>query len=302
MSSFSLKKNYYTGEESVSSISIPEEKTGTVIGRGGSNIKKIREASGASIFIKDGVALIRGTNAQRTKAKSLIQEILSKETDQVFPDVGYLLLEIDKNSIDTKQSKIRFKEYRGQDANFHSRNRTTYYVEHITARENEKVKGESSENIDDDDDLTSAISKLLVSNGLPSNSKSSQAFNTTDIIRHCLGDISTLVHKSDPSHIETQSFRLNVFFGRQLFYNFGEKEISVSDWCAMNRSKTSTSFQHNAPRIREKIDLINKKYGFNSVDKEIDDSKKFSISIYYDAEENNKRDRRKLKLHWFEEE
>ncbi|CAG8597675.1 8464_t:CDS:2, partial [Ambispora leptoticha] len=60
---------------------------------------------------------------------------------------------------------------------------------------------------------------------------------------------------------------------------------------------------HNAPRIREKIQLIKKKYGFHSRDKKIDSSKKFSISIYYDDKEDGaKRDRRKLKLHWFEKE
>ncbi|CAG8662294.1 9571_t:CDS:2 [Ambispora gerdemannii] len=256
-------------------VSIPEERVGTVIGRSGSNIKKIRQETGAHVFIKDGVALIKGTTSQRAQAKTLIQEIMSKESHQLYPDIGCVLLEIDNEAMDIKQSKIRFREYRGQDANIHSRNRITYYLEHIIAKKKyEKEKGKSSENTDGNVDLTSAIAKLSVSNVFPSGS---QVFNTTDIIRHFLGEISNFVRKSDPSQIETKSVRINIFFGRQLFSNIVDKEISINEWCAMDRSRTSTSFQHNAPRILEKIDLINEKYGFSSIEKETNNSKKLSV-------------------------
>ncbi|CAG8562958.1 6638_t:CDS:2, partial [Ambispora leptoticha] len=199
----------------VSSISVPKEKTGLVIGRGASNLKRIREATGASVFLEDGVALIKGTESERAKAKALIQEILSKEPDKVVPDVGYNLLEFDEELMDIKRSKIRFRKYDGEDANLHSRNHTLYTAEIVVEK-----KGKSS---DEDDDLSSAISKLLLSSGLPSKSKDSnglpsnaQGFNTTKIIRHCLGDICTLVHRSEPSQIETQTVRLNIFFGPAL--------------------------------------------------------------------------------------
>ncbi|CAG8762122.1 6414_t:CDS:1, partial [Ambispora leptoticha] len=190
------------------------------------------QETGASIFIKDGIALIKGTDSQRAQAKSLIQETLNKESHQVYPEIGYVLLEIDNESMeiddDIKQSKIRFREYCGQDSNIHSRNRITYYLDHIVAKKNEK--GKSPEN-DGDFDLTSGIANLSLLNDLSSRS---QAFNTTNIIQHCLDEISTLLHKSDPSQIET---KINIFFGRQLFSNIVDKEISINDWCAMDRSR-----------------------------------------------------------------
>lgn len=58
-------------------MEIPREKVGLVIGRKGRRLKEIQEQTGVQVFIKDNQAHLRGTSAQRQKARKIIEDILN---------------------------------------------------------------------------------------------------------------------------------------------------------------------------------------------------------------------------------
>jgi len=64
-----------TDQEEV--VEIPREKVGLVIGKKGWRLKEIQEQTGVEVFIKDNQAHLRGTSAQRQKAKKIIEDILN---------------------------------------------------------------------------------------------------------------------------------------------------------------------------------------------------------------------------------
>ena len=66
---------------------------GKLVGKGGSKIKELREASGAGIDLSEEgeevVVKIRGTSSQRDKAKELVEALTSasEESKGTFPGV-----------------------------------------------------------------------------------------------------------------------------------------------------------------------------------------------------------------------
>ncbi|CAG8638028.1 19394_t:CDS:2 [Dentiscutata erythropus] len=269
---------------------VPSDKIPFLIGKKGANINKIKEKSGAKIFfIESGsgqhIAKIQGTPSQRSQAKSLIQESLERLT--VIPTIGYVLLEVDELT-DVKEANYRFVEFKGDDANEHSRGLKKYFVERI--QETEKT----SKVNDVMDDLANQLRHGIL---LPS--LKTGDFTTSDKLDECLEVISSKISDADPTFPEGKEIRLNIFFGRQLFTRIDKiKDLNfdVHDWCGFERNqkfRLSTSFQHNAPQIIEKMPIIQKKFGLQEKPEAITGNKG-SITVYYSHNEK----KRKFKLHW----
>ena len=66
-------------------VEIPREKVGLVIGRKGRRLKEIQEQTGVQVFIKDNQAHLRGTSAQRQKARKIIEDILNPVSTENCP-------------------------------------------------------------------------------------------------------------------------------------------------------------------------------------------------------------------------
>ncbi|CAG8690146.1 6179_t:CDS:2 [Cetraspora pellucida] len=231
------------------------------------------------------IAKVQGTSLQRGQAKSLIQESLERLT--VIPTIGYVLLEID-DLTDVKEANYRFIEFKEDDCNEHSRSLKKYYVERI--QETEKVPKVT----DVMDDLANQLRHGLL---LPS--LKTGDFTTSDKLDECLEVISSKLSDVDPTYPEGKEIRLNVFFGRQLFTRINkikDQNFDIHDWCGFERNnkfRLSTSFQHDAPQIIEKMSIIQKKFRLQSKPETIIGNKG-SITVYYTHNEK----KRKFKLHW----
>ena len=74
-------------------LKFPKSLMGKLVGKGGSRIKELREASGAGIDLSEEgeevVVKIRGTSSQRDKAKELVEAVTSasEESKDTFPGV-----------------------------------------------------------------------------------------------------------------------------------------------------------------------------------------------------------------------
>ena len=72
-------------------LKFPKSLMGKLVGKGGSKIKELREASGAGIDLSEEgqevVVKIRGTSSQRDKAKELMEAVTSEESKDTFPGV-----------------------------------------------------------------------------------------------------------------------------------------------------------------------------------------------------------------------
>ncbi|CAG8654170.1 15349_t:CDS:2, partial [Racocetra fulgida] len=248
------------------------------------------EESGAKIFFIQSdkgrhMAKIQGTPSQREQAKSLIQKSLERLT--VLPTIGYVLLEID-DLADVKEANYRFIEFTEDEFDDHSQSSKKYYVERI--QETEKVP----KVIDVMDDLANQLRHGLL---LPS--LKTGDFTTSDKLDECLEVISSKLSDVDPTYPEGKEIRLNVFFGRQLFTRINkikDQNFDVHDWCGFERNnkfRLSTSFQHDAPQIIEKMSIIQKNFGLQ-VKPETIIGNKGSITVYYTHNEK----KRKFKLHW----
>ena len=74
-------------------LKFPKSLMGKLVGKGGSRIKELREASGAGIDLSEEgeevIVKIRGTSSQRDKAKELVEAVTSasEESKDTFPGV-----------------------------------------------------------------------------------------------------------------------------------------------------------------------------------------------------------------------
>ncbi|KAG9302456.1 hypothetical protein G9A89_006420 [Geosiphon pyriformis] len=281
--------NFYKTSEN---YPIPEGQVGIVIGRKGSTIERIKAESGARIHVKENVAQISGSYHERTHAKALIKEALEKNLPPVVPRIGFVLLEV--AGTDPAKGLIEFHEFRGEDINVHSRGRQNYYAEYVSKKiEVDKVKKTC---IDDDltDDLADAFEKLSTRSSSNKKFFVTRVFNTTERLGNCLDEIYTALFEVDPTETEAKEVRMDLFFGRQLFFRLPERIIKIRDWNKLGEvAEISTSFDHHASQIFDKIKLIEELYDFELQD--YNDEKISSITLYYDE---SKSDRRKLKLHW----
>ncbi|GES89728.1 hypothetical protein GLOIN_2v1673793 [Rhizophagus clarus] len=104
-------------------------------------------------------------------------------------------------------------------------------------------------------------------------SPSGGGFATSEKLDSCLNEIYSQLSKADPTDSERREFRR----GGKYF---------------------CTSFQQNAPQILEKMSLLEKRFKFKEDEvSEITSEDKGSIAIYFDQDSS----RRKLKLHWNDE-
>lgn len=136
----------------------------------------------------------------------------------------------------------------------------------------------------------------------------SGGFSTSNKFDECLSKVSEhLKEFNDPfdsddnSNIECNQIQFHVFFGRQTFTKIKPDMIfDVKDWCKFTRrnvnglSGIGTSFMHHMPQIWNNVEVIREKFGLKADARE----DKRSISILYTHEGQ----RRKMKLHWCEEE
>ncbi|CAG8587645.1 8980_t:CDS:2 [Acaulospora morrowiae] len=273
-------------------IDIPNEKGPLIIGKGGSNVKRITEESGARVKVEANrlrhKAKITGTDSQRANAKKLINKLIyESKSRQTIPTIGFTLLGSD-DTFNLREAMFRFVKFTGEDSNVHSQKKEKYYVEKID-KTNEEDKG------DEIDDLANQLRHGL---NLP---LSKGGYITWDKFDECLNVIFEQLSKADPTNSVGKEIRLNIFFGRELFTGVFKKTFDSHDWCSFSReighSKISTSFQHILPQIADNIHLIQEKFELK-LQKETLAGDKRSISVYH----NRNYKKMKLKLHWFEKE
>ena len=69
-------------------LKYPKSLMGKLVGKGGSKIKELREASGAGIDLSEEggevVVKIRGTSSQKDKAKELVESVTSAEEESTI--------------------------------------------------------------------------------------------------------------------------------------------------------------------------------------------------------------------------
>ncbi|RHZ59891.1 hypothetical protein Glove_360g126 [Diversispora epigaea] len=293
---------------------IPEGLGPYVIGARGSNIKRIKELSGAKIHVDMDsprpLAKIYGTSLQRDRAKTLINESLARIS--VNPTIGFTLLELDdiENVKDVKYRFLKIVEnYEKKDKYVDDRyvNIPKYYVERIKDTGKKTIlKTRNAEFIQSAiDNLADQLCNDLT---LQQPLLESGGFSTSDKFDECLGKVSELLKEfNDPfdskenSNFECNQIQFHIFFGRQTFTKIKSDMIfDVKDWCKFTRRATGgingigTSFTHNMLQIWNNIDVIREKFGLKSDLRE----DKRSISILY----MHNGQRRKMKLHWCKEE
>ncbi len=195
-------------------------------------------------------------------------------------------MELD-NVTDVKKAKFQFVKFEGDDVNAHSRSRTKYVVKSL------KETADDSDNQD-----VSEIDKLIHSFDQNLEISSKNEFTISEKLEDCLNKVSSQLSTADPTDLERKEIRLNLFFGRQLYSNISKEVFNVDEWIKFKRPMISTSFQHHAPQILEKISILQEKFGFQeSKEKEIIKDKG-SITIYFNQDSKA----RKVKLHWKAEE
>ncbi|RIA89611.1 hypothetical protein C1645_824613 [Glomus cerebriforme] len=278
----------YHSSNSNDTIHIPSEKLQFI------NIRTIENKSGAKISIKRGkrpLALITGNEKQCTSAKNLIKEFLDKSL--ILPAIGFTILELD-NLVDVNKAKFQFIKFEGNDLNVRSKDTEHYFVQLMKDTKDNFDEQESSEIVD----LANLLDQKLE---ISSSSSSISKFTTSEKLDHCLDKIYSQLSKADPTDIERREIRLNLFFGRELFHNIDNQIFGVDEWVKFSRRgrKNCTSFQQTAPQILEKLLLLEKNFEFKEDKRsEITSKDKGSIAIYFDQDST----RRKLKLHWNDEE
>ncbi|CAG8545531.1 14515_t:CDS:2 [Acaulospora morrowiae] len=277
-------------------ISIPVGLGLFIIGVRGCNVRKIRETSGAKIYVNlDSVppsAKIYGTSSQREQAKAQINEILSK---LVFaPAIGFTLLKI--SDTDRFNAKYQFVEF--TDENENVKNVQRYCLEKIKSsydnavNANEYIGVAMDGNFDD----------------VPSN-----GFNTIDKFNQCLKEISVQLAEFDNhgtnffsnhglGNFNSRQIQYHIFFGRQTFTKVDSRRIfNVDDFCKFERrtkndaNAISTSFSHNIPSFWKNFEKICGRFGLK-LDVSKKDKRSISILYMHDGQ------RRKMKLYWCNEE
>ncbi|GBC02938.1 hypothetical protein RclHR1_00490024 [Rhizophagus clarus] len=141
-------------------------------------------------------------------------------------------------------------------------------------------------------------------------------FTTTKSLNYCINKISVqllnllnagflnvalLNNNVGSSVIEIIKFRLNIYFGRELFSNIEEEIFTGYEWIKFNRERKNyiTSFQRHVPQFLEKLPTLQGEFKFRIKEKkgkEITD-KEGSIFIYF----NQGIRRRMAKLKYIQE-
>ncbi|CAG8442792.1 4049_t:CDS:2 [Funneliformis mosseae] len=274
-------------------LPIPADKVKFIRGIKNSNIRHIENKSGANIRIttykQQATAVITGDAKQRTIAANLIRKQL--DTAFVLPTIGFNILELN-DVTDVNKAKFQFVKFEGDDVNAHSRNRIQYFVKSIKETEDDSDKRETSEI----DDLIDSFDQNL-------DISSDSGFTVSEKLDDCYSKIFSQLSKADPTDFESKEIRLNLFFGRQLYSDIRKDIFNAKEWTKFRHGSHGrgirTSFQHHAPQILEKIDLLQDKFGFEeNKQKKITPDDKGSITIYFKQDSTG----RKFKLHWNPEE
>lgn len=122
-------------------------------------------------------------------------------------------------------------------------------------------------------------------------------FTTTKSLSYCIDKISKQILNLlnagflnvallniDSTDFEIIKFRLNIYFGRELFSNIEEGVFTTHEWSKFNREyrKHITSFQHHAPQFLEKLPMLQGEFKFRIKEKEEKEiTDRGSIFIYF---------------------
>ena len=194
-------------------------------------------------------AVISGRNEQQ-RADAIV--LVKKYINGIFkiPTIGFVLLDLDNlNNLITDASKAKFKFEKN-----HNTRGGKYFVQLQT------------------DPINSFSKNLKIPPPL------NGGFTTSRQLNECLSKITSRFLKAVSSDPEKKEFRLKLFFGRELFSIGKEKEeFSINEWIKFRRGKYSTSFHHYSPQFFQKLDKLQKKFGFH--EDEVED--KGSVTIYF---------------------
>jgi hypothetical protein len=122
-------------------------------------------------------------------------------------------------------------------------------------------------------------------------------FATTKSLMYCIDEISmqllnllnakflnVALLNIGSTDIEIIKFRLNIYFGRELFSNIEEEIFTTHEWIKFNREykKHITTFQHHAPQFLEKLPMLQREFNFRIKEKEEEEiTDRGSIFIYF---------------------
>eukprot|EP00741_Cyanophora_paradoxa_P017800 tig00021017_g17192.t1 len=281
-------------------ISLPAEKVGVIIGKGGATINGIKDKSGARVAIVGTDAIISGSSKAVEIAARLINDhlVVRKDEGHGRPEKAVVVLDVSASDLFSGPPKrVAFVRCpRAFEVNTHSLGRSLFEARLVERR------GAGSSVDWELEQATERAACMQLAAAAPGGESGSFALQSS------LEDVLAGVRETLRRRMVDQPFdgriKVVIRFGAQLFYappaaraGLEGSELTPSEWCrktGFSASGLRTSFANQASRdqVRDLEEHL-RASGFSVLEEDVQRSKK-TLSLHYKLDGT----KRKATLRW----